>query len=598
MQRAYSPQVLRLLDAVKLTDVFHAWWFVLLLSLVSLSIIAASIQRFPNAWRFFSRPYKSPDETFRKALPGHVLIPIKDEETALSVAERVLHKEVSSRSGLCARTTFLSSASATAFLRLAVYIVHASLLLIFLGGIVDALYGWRGFVTLTRGQQSSQVQPQNGTTRTLPFAVRCDGAGQENYADGSPKRWWSDLAVVKDGQVILRKQIVVNEPLVYRGVRFYQASYGSTGKLDKMVLTATARAGQDPKDLAIGLNETLPLDADTTVRLAEFIPDYVVQDGQVYARSNDLENPAAHLVVESKKSGQAVNFWLPPIPGVEQNASSPYTFQGKDLKMAYFTGLEVSHEPGQWSVWAGVIVMGFGLALVFYFVHKRVWVVPVRDARGQLKLWIGGTANKNKDAFEQRFRELVEQIESELKISSQTRARGACHCTHRKITSGNGGCVYGASSKSRTATSSYRNDAGGIGGTGGRLPAVHGISERGQERQLAQRLQSALRSAHFLLPARERFISRFGITGLPSYVRFASLATWAGLLANTGAVAHRWYEAGHPPFASIYEMLLMFVWTLAVLTLIAEKKYEVKIIGTVTMPVAIVGVMLDAVAAH
>src|SRR5579864_1944482 len=31
----------------------------------------------------------------------------------------------------------------------------------------------------------------------------------------------------------------------------------------------------------------------------------------------------------------------------------------------------------------------------------------------------------------------------------------------------------------------------------------------------------------------------FGVTGIPSYVRFASLATWAGLIANTGAAAHR-----------------------------------------------------------
>ena len=84
----------------------------------------------------------------------------------------------------------------------------------------------------------------------------------------------------------------------------------------------------------------------------------------------------------------------------------------------------------------------------------------------------------------------------------------------------------------------------------------------------------------------------FGVTGTESYVKFASLATWAGLAANTGAVAHRWYESGHPPFASVYEMLLSFVWTLAVLTLIAEKKYHVKVIGTVTMPVAIVGVVL------
>jgi cytochrome c-type biogenesis protein CcsB len=84
----------------------------------------------------------------------------------------------------------------------------------------------------------------------------------------------------------------------------------------------------------------------------------------------------------------------------------------------------------------------------------------------------------------------------------------------------------------------------------------------------------------------------FGVTGTESYVKFASLATWIGLIANTGAVAHRWYEAGHPPFASVYEMLLSFVWTLAVLTLVAEKKYGVKVIGTITMPVAIVGVVL------
>src|SRR6266581_9624343 len=84
----------------------------------------------------------------------------------------------------------------------------------------------------------------------------------------------------------------------------------------------------------------------------------------------------------------------------------------------------------------------------------------------------------------------------------------------------------------------------------------------------------------------------FGVTGTESYLKFASLATWVGLIANTGAMAHRWYEAGHPPFASVYEMLLSFVWTLAVLTLVAEKKYGVKVIGTVTMPVAIVGVVL------
>jgi cytochrome c biogenesis protein len=420
MQRAYSPQVLRLLDGLALTDVFHAWWFVLLLSLVSLCIVAASVQRFPNAWRYFSRPYKSPDQTFQNALPNHALIPVRNEEAALSAAERVFQKAGFRPERIVRENSFSLFGERNRFSELAVYIVHASLLLIFLGGIVDALYGWRAFVTLTRGQQSSQAQTQNGSKRNLSFAIRCDGAGQENYADGTPKRWWSDLAIVEDGQAIVRKQIVVNDPLVYRGIRFYQASYGKTGKIDKLVLTATPRDGKAPRDITISLNETLALDPDTTVRLAEFIPDYAVRDGQVYARSSELENPAAHLVVESRKSGQAANVWLPPFPGLDQNASSPYAFEGKDVQMAYFTGLEVSHEPGQWSVWAGVLLMGLGLAVVFYLVHARVWAAPVRDARGQLMLWIGGTANKNKDVFEQRFRELVQEIESEVKVQSKS----------------------------------------------------------------------------------------------------------------------------------------------------------------------------------
>ncbi|MFZ0705478.1 MAG: cytochrome c biogenesis protein CcsA [Candidatus Korobacteraceae bacterium] len=84
----------------------------------------------------------------------------------------------------------------------------------------------------------------------------------------------------------------------------------------------------------------------------------------------------------------------------------------------------------------------------------------------------------------------------------------------------------------------------------------------------------------------------FGVTGTEKYVKYASAATVIGLIANTLAVAHRWYLAGRPPFANIYEMLLSFVWTVALLTLITEKKFGVKIIGSITMPLAVVCVIL------
>ena len=84
----------------------------------------------------------------------------------------------------------------------------------------------------------------------------------------------------------------------------------------------------------------------------------------------------------------------------------------------------------------------------------------------------------------------------------------------------------------------------------------------------------------------------FGVTGVARYFKFASTATAIGLVANTLAVAHSWYLSGRPPFASIYEMLLSFVWTVALLTLIAEKKFGVRIIGSITMPLAVVCVIL------
>lgn len=417
MQRAYSPAMLRFLDFTGLTDVFHAHWFVALMVLVSLSIIAASVQRFPNSWRFFARPYKSPDENFRRVLPTQAQIAITNEEKGLSAAERAF-RHLGLKSERIVRTNSFSLFSErNRISEMGVYIVHASLLLIFLGGIVDALYGWKGFLMLTPGSTSSQIEMKNGAIHQIPFGIRCDSAGEETYADGSPKKYWSKLTVVDGGREVSRKEIVVNDPLVYQGVRFYQASFGRTGKLDKLILHVAPNGGtkKDPQEISLSLNQIVALDADTKVQLAEFIPDYVVQDGHVYARSNDVSNPAVHLIVTSENTNQVVNVWLPEIPGIAENTSSPYTFEPKDLKTGLFTGLEVSHEPGQWAVWAGVVLMAMGLTFVFYVVHMRFWVVPLVDGRGRTLLWVGGTANRNRDAFELKFKKVIERIQRELK---------------------------------------------------------------------------------------------------------------------------------------------------------------------------------------
>ena len=121
----------------------------------------------------------------------------------------------------------------------------------------------------------------------------------------------------------------------------------------------------------------------------------------------------------ARNTGQEFSYWLPAIDEVAQNSKSPFQFEAEDLKMFHFTGLQVSYEPGQWGVWAGVVLMGIGLAFVFYVSHTRIWVVPVKSESGALTLWVGGTANRNREAFNEKFQDVTEDIAKELNPSAE-----------------------------------------------------------------------------------------------------------------------------------------------------------------------------------
>jgi cytochrome c biogenesis protein len=417
LQAAYSPATLRWLDRLSLTDVFHAWWFLTLLGLLSLSIIFVSIERFPNAWRFYARPYRKTDAHFRMGLQTKAELPIKNANDGLNAANRVLQKlhwpveciADGNQTSLYSERHRLSV--------MAVYVIHASLLLIFAGGIVDGLLGYSGYLMLRKGQTGNVIELRNGQKKVLPFAIKCYEAGQENYADGSPKKWWSKLVVVQDGQEIKAKEIVVNDPLVHRGLRFYQASYGPAG-VEGVKLVATPTGGT-AREVTLRLNEPVELDPTTTVALAEFIPDFFIRDNQVFKRSDDVVNPAFRLQIQKAGSDKSATQWIfPAYNPVGQGQEADYRFEYRDLQMGYFTGLEVSHEPGQWLVWAGCILMGVGLFVAFYMAHMRLWIAAVPDARGKLVLWIGGQANKNRDRFEQKFEEVVDSIREELDRAS------------------------------------------------------------------------------------------------------------------------------------------------------------------------------------
>ncbi|HYN15797.1 MAG TPA: cytochrome c biogenesis protein ResB [Terriglobales bacterium] len=416
LHQAYSPETLRLLDALRLTDVFHSWWFVLLLSLLSANIVVASIERFPVAWCYYSRPTRHAEPHFFTALAMKQAIPVRGPRVDMEKVELAFR-----RAGWKPQYVSDDRGSVSLYAerfriaRMAPFVVHASLLLILVGGIIDAVWGYKGFISLGQNESTNQLELPDGTHKALPFAIRCDGAGQENYADGSPKRWWSRLAVLENGREVRHKEIVVNDPLSYRGLRFYQASYGATGEVAGVKLLATPKSGGTKQEFWLKLDEAVVLDKDATVRIAQFIPDFVVVENHIESRSDQPNNPAVQISVQSKQAGENKIWLFPKFPEFTHGNNSAFDFRVENLQMGYFTGLQVSHEPGQWAVWAGVILMGVALALVFYFVHLRLWALPVDDGQGRLTLWLGASASKNREDFERRFRDLADSIQQDLK---------------------------------------------------------------------------------------------------------------------------------------------------------------------------------------
>ncbi len=165
LAQVYSPTTLRWLDRLSLTDIFHASWFLVLMGLVSLSIIVISVDRFPNAWRFYARPYRKTDSHFRGSLPKKIELPINNTEDGLNAAERALKKFGWPVERIADNNEPSLYSERHRFSVMAVYIVHASLLLIFAGGIVDGVFGYSGFMALQNGQTSNQIELRKGGTR-------------------------------------------------------------------------------------------------------------------------------------------------------------------------------------------------------------------------------------------------------------------------------------------------------------------------------------------------------------------------------------------------------------------------------------------------
>ncbi|MHB1183134.1 MAG: c-type cytochrome biogenesis protein CcsB [Desulfobulbia bacterium] len=78
---------------------------------------------------------------------------------------------------------------------------------------------------------------------------------------------------------------------------------------------------------------------------------------------------------------------------------------------------------------------------------------------------------------------------------------------------------------------------------------------------------------------------------------FATLVTAGAFLVNTAGIGLRWYEShqmgiGYAPLSNMYESLVFFAWSIALVYLFMEIRYKNRLLGAFSMPFAALAMIL------
>ena len=226
--RFFKPATVDLFNNLGLLDMYHSWWFTSCLALLALNIIACTMERYPFIMRAMKKQNPVLDEKLEAGLANAATIkytlPAETVESRITAITKKLFPApplVTEAAG--AKHLFYEKGR---YSRLAFFLTHLSVIVIFVGAIAGSLIGFKGYVNINEGEMISSLETRKGEIKNLNFAVKCNSFAVDFYPNGAPKDYRSDLSVIKDGKEVARKTIRVNDPLSYEGITFYQSSYG------------------------------------------------------------------------------------------------------------------------------------------------------------------------------------------------------------------------------------------------------------------------------------------------------------------------------------------------------------------------------------
>ncbi len=409
----FAPTAFGILDSLGFTDMFRSWWFMALLFIFTANLVVCSIERLPKIWKVVKEPIKpvTPERLNALSIKREILLKEKVDK-ASEYAGAVLKKHGFAASVRKEDKGVQLYAEKGRYSRLGVYITHLSVLLILAGAVIGMLFGFNASLNLPEGVSSVVAYKSNGMQIPLGFEIRCENFNVSFYENSdTPKSYRSLLTILDGGREVMKKEIDVNNPLQYKGITFYQASYGFIQNRNAIFqFTVTSKSGtKEEVNVKFGEPFTIP-GTSLTGRVVDFSPALAVDEsGKLYTYAGMMVNPAAFVEFSENGTMKYRQWILVRLPQTWKIADGLVQF--KHLWGSQYTGLQVRKDPGVWVVYLGCIVMALGLYASFFTGHTRVWVW-VREEKGGAKVVIAASANKNKISFEQKIDKIKKELQA------------------------------------------------------------------------------------------------------------------------------------------------------------------------------------------
>ena len=339
----YGHGLYEVLNFFNLFDMYRSLWFRAILVFLMINLIACSLHRFPGVWRQITHePGKDGlEDSMLKALPyvekvrSPILAGAKTEEEI----QYYFKKWFRSPRRMENESAITLYSEKGRFSRLGVYITHLSILIILIGGLIGSQFGFKGFVNILEGETVDQIyeRGKNGEIpRPLSFSLRCDDFNVTYYdlrpQEKQVKEYISQLTILENGKEILKKTIRVNHPFHYKGLAFYQSTYGNIHE----ITLGMKRKGKEITYLKAFEGAMVPIpDSENLIRVLQYAP-------QVHNFGEGVQ------VVLFKPNQEPQPFWLlKNFPQFDEKRGDKFflTFEGVTSKE--YTGLQVTKDPGE-----------------------------------------------------------------------------------------------------------------------------------------------------------------------------------------------------------------------------------------------------------